>query len=74
VIIVRCLKCNSPRIIKFLDGFGKDRLFCKECQESILIDDVMVAQKNMMQFIQPNIVRGWKYDGDRKIGSLSNPR
>jgi len=71
---VYCLKCHSPRTIKFIDGFGKDRLFCKECQETILISDVIVAQKTMVQFVQPNLIGRWKYNGDRKIGSLPNPR
>jgi len=40
----------------------------------MLISDVIVAQKTMTQFIQPTLIGGWKYDGDRKIGSLPNPR
>jgi len=71
---MHCPRCHSPRTIKFIDGFGKDRLFCKECQESMLISDVIVAQKTMTQFIKPNFIRRWKYNGDRKIGSLPNPR
>ena len=31
---MNCIKCSSPRIIKFLDGFGKHRIFCRTCQES----------------------------------------
>jgi len=70
------MKCHSPRIIKFLDGFGKDRVFCKSCQESMLISDVLVAQKSIFEFSQPNpnIAKRWEYDGIRKIGSFINPR
>jgi len=28
----------------------------------------------MVQFVQPNLIGRWKYNGDRKIGSLPNPR
>jgi len=34
---MHCIKCNSPRIIRFLDGFGEWRVFCKSCQESMTI-------------------------------------
>jgi len=71
---VHCIKCHSPRIIKFLDGFGKDRLFCKDCQESMLINDVVFAQKTMVQFVHPDIIERWRFYGDRKIGSLPNSR
>ncbi len=33
---MRCFKCHSPRIIKFIDGFGSWRIFCRTCQESFL--------------------------------------
>jgi hypothetical protein len=36
---MKCMKCNSPRIIKFLDGFGQSRVFCRTCHESILFTD-----------------------------------
>jgi len=36
LIKMRCTRCHSPRIIKFLDGFGDWRVFCRTCQESIL--------------------------------------
>jgi len=57
-----------------LDGFGKDRLFCKDCQESMLINDVVFAQKTMVQFVHPDIIERWRFYGDRKIGSLPNSR
>ncbi len=37
---MECTKCHSPRIIRFLDGFGEPRIFCKSCQESFLMDEV----------------------------------
>ena len=35
---MKCSKCHSPRITRFIDGFGEWRIFCKSCQESFLID------------------------------------
>lgn len=32
---MNCIKCSSHRITRFLDGFGKQRVFCRTCQESI---------------------------------------
>lgn len=32
---MHCIKCHSPRLIRFLDGFGKWRIFCRTCLESI---------------------------------------
>jgi len=41
----------------------------------MLINDVIVAaQKNVWEFSQPTIPRRWKYNGNRKIGSIPNPR
>jgi len=37
---MRCVKCHSPRIIRFLDGFGQWRVFCRSCQESIPLIEV----------------------------------
>jgi hypothetical protein len=33
---MRCIRCHSPRIIRFLDGFGNWRVFCRTCEESVL--------------------------------------
>lgn len=29
-----CIKCGSERVIKFIDGLGKDRFYCKTCKKS----------------------------------------
>ena len=39
LIKMRCIKCHSPRIIKFIDGFGNWRIFCRTCQENFLEND-----------------------------------
>ncbi len=56
VIIMRCIKCRSPRIIRFLDGFGKWRIFCKSCQESI----------TLMEFYEVKIVEKNNFEGVMK--------
>ena len=30
------MRCGSARIMRFLDGFGQRRMFCKSCAGSIL--------------------------------------
>ena len=71
---MRCVKCHSPRIIKFIDGFGEDRVFCRTCQESMILKQAIIAQKSIPQFIQPIIHRRWGNEGDRKIGSFISTR
>jgi len=38
---MRCIRCHSRRVIRFIDGFGQLRFFCRECQESFTITDVI---------------------------------
>ena len=42
---MRCEKCHSPRLIRFLDGFGQWRIFCRSCQESVLIAEFNEEKK-----------------------------
>ena len=71
---MHCIKCHSKRIIKFIDGFGNPRVFCKTCQESMLVKDVILAQKNIWEFSQENIPRRWEYAGNRKTAGFINGR
>jgi hypothetical protein len=49
---MKCIRCNSLRIIRFLDGFGQRRIFCKTCGSSFL--DMFVVkfdkQLNLNEF------------------------
>ncbi|MCX6822035.1 MAG: hypothetical protein NTW30_04635 [Candidatus Aenigmarchaeota archaeon] len=45
-----CTKCHSPKIIRFLDGFGEWRMFCKTCQESIPIIEPNKDVKKLWEF------------------------
>jgi len=53
---MHCIKCHSPRIIKFIDGMGEPRVFCRTCQESILVQDILVSQKTLPEF---NYYKRW---------------
>ena len=36
LIEMKCFKCGSLRMIKFIDGFGNNRIFCRGCSGSFL--------------------------------------
>ena len=33
---MKCVKCDSPKVLKFIDGFGSKRVFCRGCGRSFL--------------------------------------
>lgn len=43
---MRCPRCNSLRLINFIDGFGNKRIFCKDCFLSV---DAEVFKKLVSQ-------------------------
>jgi hypothetical protein len=49
---MRCFRCKSSRLVKFIDGFGEKRVFCKNCWGSFLEESVVEfgAQKNLRDF------------------------
>jgi hypothetical protein len=50
----KCGRCGSFRLVKFLDGFGQRRLFCKTCSGSFLENGGLSKfnndQKNLREF------------------------
>lgn len=38
---MRCIRCGSHRVMRFIDGFGERRIFCKNCWGSFLEESVM---------------------------------
>lgn len=51
VIIMRCTRCHSPRLIKFIDGFGHKRVFCRDCGGSFLDNfESLIPQTNLLRF------------------------
>ncbi|RLI91061.1 MAG: hypothetical protein DRO65_01855 [Candidatus Altiarchaeales archaeon] len=48
---MRCIRCNSPRILRFIDGFGNRRIFCRDCWLSIPENSLKFGvQKNLHEF------------------------
>jgi len=33
---MQCIMCSSPKVMKFIDGFGNNRVYCKGCGRSFL--------------------------------------
>ena len=31
---MRCINCKSDKIVRFIDGFGETRIFCRTCWNS----------------------------------------
>lgn len=52
LIEMKCVKCNSPKILRFVDGFGDKRVFCHKCGRSFLenIFFRIAEQKNLQHF------------------------
>jgi hypothetical protein len=44
-----CILCRSPKIIKFIDGFGERRVFCKMCGRSFLEVGLMTPNQRSLQ-------------------------
>jgi len=48
---MKCVRCKSPRLIRFVDGFGKERIFCRDCWNSLPVMNRVVAdQKRLQEF------------------------
>jgi len=56
---MRCIRCGSRRIIKFIDGLGEKRIFCRNCggsylEESVLEFGSQARIKPLFKFIYTN--------------------
>jgi hypothetical protein len=49
---MKCIVCRSPRILRFVDGFGYRRIFCKGCGRSFLEQSFIRVneQKKLQEF------------------------
>jgi len=49
---MECVLCKSPRILKFIDGFGEKRVFCRDCGRSLLEMQFMKIgeQRSLQEF------------------------
>gem|GEM_PF-1849321 len=68
---MRCLLCNSKRVLRFIDAFGEKRVFCKSCGRSFL-ESTVIKFKNQTSLLEfhpdtysrkflPNKVMTWKF-------------
>ncbi len=65
---MRCLRCNSPRILRFIDGFGVRRAFCRDCWMSIPESSLKLnLQKNLNQFSLKVDVHGEDWGNKHKF-------
>lgn len=59
---MECLTCKSQRITKFIDVFGSNRIFCRNCCVSFPeSSDDLVAQRNGIH-LNFSAVRGAGYN------------
>jgi len=59
---MKCIRCGSKRIVEFVDGFGKERVFCKDCFISLekMSFIKLINQKSLREFYFQNIIR-WNF-------------
>ncbi|MEM5820884.1 MAG: hypothetical protein QXP34_00990 [Candidatus Aenigmatarchaeota archaeon] len=56
---MRCVRCGSHRIIEFVDGFGKERVFCRDCFISLEKTSFikLSSQRTLREFYLSEILR-----------------
>jgi hypothetical protein len=49
---MRCGRCKSLNVVKFIDGFGDHRIFCRCCGRSFLEDSFarLGSQSSLVEF------------------------
>lgn len=64
---MRCMLCNSPRTLKFLDGFGDRRIFCRGCGRSFLETNFMMfgGQRKLQEFGVGTYPKAIHFGGDK---------
>lgn len=47
---MKCVKCKSHRVMKFIDGYGNKRCFCRSCGRSYLekVNVLPTGQKSLV--------------------------
>jgi len=50
MIKMKCVRCGSLRMVRFLDGFGERRIFCRKCWGSYLVNRQFNGQKKLEDF------------------------
>lgn len=67
-----CNKCHSQRLVRFLDGFGNRRVFCRSCHETMLLESIEIPQKKLSEFADYYRGKGWFDERNKFSGSLFN--
>jgi len=59
---MRCIRCGSRRIIEFVDGFGKERVFCRDCFMSLEKTSFvkLMSQKSLREFYLESLIK-WNH-------------
>ena len=53
---MKCLLCESHKIIRFVDGFGDKRVFCKSCGRSFLENNfIRLSGQRKIPDFNPNL-------------------
>jgi len=60
---MRCVACRSPRILRFIDGFGDRRIFCKGCGRSFL-------EQSFVRINEQKRLQEFQLKADYKIPSM----
>lgn len=47
---MRCIRCNSINVLRFIDGFGNRRVFCRNCGRSFLENIIHNDQRRLIEF------------------------
>jgi hypothetical protein len=45
--------------VRFLDGFGNRRMFCRSCHESMIVEVIELSQRKLNEFADYYKGRGW---------------
>lgn len=49
---MECPRCHSPRVVKFIDTFGRKRIFCRDCWFTIPVEvsTIINRQRRLLDF------------------------
>lgn len=61
---MKCVRCGSLRMVRFLDGFGERRIFCRKCWGSYPeLNFVKLSEQKNLQDFKLNINYGSRLGG-----------
>ncbi|MEM5831837.1 MAG: hypothetical protein QXL97_00250 [Candidatus Aenigmatarchaeota archaeon] len=58
---MKCIRCGSRRLIEFVDSFGKERVFCRDClislEKGVFVKSLL--QRKVPEFYFKNQIKPW---------------